>query len=270
MDIEMPSAQTQIAVRYGLQVVPLHGLEFLNVDEDRFVDVVVGESKAGRGGWVITPNTDIVRLAHEDPEIRALVREADALVADGMPLVWASHLQSTPLRGRVCGSNLIFSVPEAAAEAGLSVFLLGGAGDTGEITAQILKNRSPSLKIVGTYSPPFGFEKDPAQFDAMISRISEAAPDIVFVALSFPKGERLIQKIRKAAPNAWWIGVGAAFDFVSGVIKRAPEWMQQTGTEWLFRLSQDPKRLAERYLVHDLPFAAQLLRGAVRRRVLGR
>ena len=270
MDHAIPSAQTQIAVRYGLQVVPLHGLEFLNVDEDRFVDVIVGEAKAGRGGWVITPNTDIVRLTHEDPEIRALVRKADALVADGMPLVWASHLQSTPLRGRVCGSNLIFSIPEAAAAAGLSVYLLGGAGDTGDITAQILTNRSPNLNIVGTYSPPFGFEKDDAQFDMMIQRISEAAPDIVFVALSFPKGERLIQRIRKAAPKAWWIGVGAAFDFVSGVIKRAPEWMQQTGTEWIFRLSQDPKRLAGRYLVHDLPFAAQLLRGAMLRRIQGR
>ena len=189
VDHPIASAQTQIAVRHGLQVVSLHGLEFLNVDENRFVDVIVGESKAGRGGWVITPNTDIVRLAHEKPEIRALVREADALVADGMPLVWASHLQSTPLRGRVCGSNLIFSIPEAAAEAGLSVYLLGGAGDTGEITARILKNRSPSLNIVGTYSPPFGFEKDETQFDTMIDRISEAAPDIVFSAFSLSKPE---------------------------------------------------------------------------------
>lgn len=270
MHTRLPNAQTEIAVRHGLQVVSLHGLEFLNVDERRFVDVIVGESKAGRGGWVITPNTDIVRLAAADPEIRTLVRAADALVADGMPLVWASHLQQTPLRGRVCGSNLIYSIPRAAAEADLSVYLLGGAGDTGETTARILRARYPSLRLVGTYSPPFGFEKDEAEFDTMLERIREAKPSIVFVALSFPKGERLIQKIRMAAPSAWWIGVGAAFDFVSGAIRRAPPWMQSTGTEWLYRLSQDPKRLAERYLVHDLPFAAQLLRAAVRRRLQGR
>ena len=252
--------------RFGVPTIELHGLTFLNVDEPRFVELLVDEGRAGRGGWVITPNTDILRLCHEDPQIHALVGRADVLVADGMPLVWASHVQKTPLQGRICGSDLIHSIPEAAARAGLSLYMLGGKDDTGEQTGRILTARNPGLRIVGTYSPPFGFEKDPAQFETMEQRIREAEPDIVFVALSFPKGERLIERIRHARPQAWWIGVGAAFDFVSGEIQRAPEWMQDTGTEWVYRISQDPKRLAKRYLVHDLPFAAALFSRSLRRR----
>lgn len=263
------STRVSAAERFGVPTVELHGLEFLNVDEARFVELLVDEARAGRGGWVITPNTDIVRLTHGDRDIFELVRSADALVADGMPLVWASHLQQTPLSGRVCGSDLIHSIPEAAAHAGLSLYLLGGKDGTGEQTGHILTARNPGLKIAGHYSPPFGFEKDPSQFETMSAKIREAKPDIVFVALSFPKGERLIQQIRECAPKAWWVGVGAAFDFVSGDIERAPEWMQDTGTEWLFRLTRDPKRLAQRYLVHDLPFAAKLFSRSLKRRFGG-
>lgn len=256
------------ARRFGVPVVELEGLRFLDVDPAAFVSLVVSESQAGRGGWVITPNTDILRQTYEDPEIHALVASADALVADGMPLIWASRLQRTPLHGgRICGSDLISSVPAAAAPAGLSLYLLGGAGDTGEQTARALQARHPSLRIAGIFSPPFGFEKHPEQIEDMRARVAEAKPDIVFVALSFPKGERLIKQIRDACPQAWWIGVGAAFDFVAGSIERAPEWMQATGTEWVFRMAQDPKRLVRRYLWHDLPYAGVLFTHAMRRRL---
>lgn len=254
--------------RFGVPVIELEGLTFLDIDAAGFVDLVVTECEAGRGGWVITPNTDILRQTHEDPEIHALVASADVLVADGMPLIWASRLQRTPLHGgRICGSDLIFSVPAAAARAGLSLYMLGGAGDTGEQTARELQARHPSLRIAGMHSPPFGFEKHPEQIEEMRALVAEAQPDIVFVALSFPKGERLIREIRSACPSAWWIGVGAAFDFVAGSIERAPTWMQTTGTEWVFRMAQDPKRLVRRYLWHDLPYAGVLFTNAMRRRL---
>jgi N-acetylglucosaminyldiphosphoundecaprenol N-acetyl-beta-D-mannosaminyltransferase len=258
------------ARRLGVRVVELEGLPFLDIDHAGFVELVVSESRAGRGGWVITPNTDILRQAHDDPDVHALVASADALVADGMPLIWASRLQNTPLHGgRICGSDLIFSIPAAAARAGLSLYLLGGAGDTGQQTARELVARDPSLRIVGMHSPPFGFEKHPEQIEQMRALLAEAQPDLVFVALSFPKGERLIRQLRDVLPRAWWIGVGAAFDFVAGAIERAPAWMQTTGTEWVFRMVQDPKRLVRRYLWHDLPYAGVLFTDAVRRR-LGR
>lgn len=252
--------------RFGVDTVELQGLTFLNVDEGRFIELVVSESRQGRGGWVATPNTDILRQAHEDPQIRVLLQKADALVADGMPLVWASRLQRTPLRhGRVCGSDLIESLPVAAAAAGLSIYLLGGAGDAAERTRAKLEAQLPMLRVVGTYSPPFGFERDPRQYQTMRALVADAAPDIVFVALSFPKGEWLIQRIRDALPNAWWIGVGAAFDFVSGHFRRAPGIMKHTGTEWVFRMIQDPRRLGRRYLVHDLPYVGILFASSLRR-----
>lgn len=258
--------------RFGVRTVQLEGLPFLDVDAERFVKLVVDESQAGRGGWVITPNTDILRQVHEDPQVHALVASADALVADGMPLIWASRVQRTPLQGgRICGSDLIFSIPAAAARADRSLYLLGGAGDTGEQTKRELEARNPGLRIVGTHSPPFGFEKRPEELETMRRLLAEAQPDIVFVALSFPKGERLIaqlrDELREVLPAAWWIGVGAAFDFVAGAIERAPEWMQHTGTEWVFRMAKDPKRLVRRYLWHDLPYAGVLFADALRRRL---
>ena len=256
-----------LAARHGVPTVDLRGLTFLDLDEARFVRLVVDEAKAGRGGWVVTPNADIVRLVDEDPTLEAMVRSADALIADGMPLVWASHLQGTPLRGRVCGSDLIWSLPQAAAEAGLSIFLLGGTEGTEIETARTLQSRNPTLRIVGTHSPPFGFERDPSELATIRARIEDARADIVFVALGFPKGERLIERLREASPNAWWLGVGAAFDFVAGRYARAPEWAQRSGLEWLFRLRQDPDRLVDRYIRRDLPFVVRLLAGALQARI---
>lgn len=257
-----------LAARHGVSTVDLRGLTFLDLDEAQFVRLIVAEAREGRGGWVVTPNADIVRLTDEDPDLLALVQSADALIADGMPLVWATKLQGTPLRGRVCGSDLMLSLPVAAADAELSVFLLGGAEGTETETARILRETSPRLIVAGTHSPPFGFEREETEIAAIRTSLARANPDIVFVALGFPKAERLIQRVRDVCPNAWWIGVGAAFDFVAGRYSRAPLWAQQVGLEWLFRLRQDPDRLVDRYLRRDLPFVARLFIGALRQRIV--
>jgi len=253
--------------RFSLNTIDVEGFPFLDLNEQQFVELVVNERKQGRGGWAITPNCDILRQAHTDSKLRALFHSADAIVADGMPIIWASRIQGTPLRGgRVCGSDLIYSIPAQCAAAGLSIYLLGGVDGSGERTAEILKDKNPSLKIVGTYSPPFGFEKHPEEYERMRALITEAKPDVIFVALSVPKSERLIQEIRASAPDAWWIGVGASFDFVSGTLERAPGLMQRLGLEWLYRMKQDPKRLVRRYLRDDLPYAALMFFNAIRRR----
>lgn len=253
--------------RFGLKTIDVEGFPFLDVNEHQFVELVVNERQQGRGGWAITPNCDILRQAHADTKLRALFHSADAIVADGMPIIWASRVQGTPLNGgRVCGSDLIYSIPAACARAGLSIFLLGGVNGSGERTAAILKERNPNLNVVGMYSPPFGFEKHLEQYEHMRALIHESKPDVIFVALSVPKSERLIQEIRASAPDAWWIGVGASFDFVSGEIERAPGLMQRIGLEWLYRMAQDPKRLVRRYLRDDLPYAALMFLNAMKRR----
>jgi N-acetylglucosaminyldiphosphoundecaprenol N-acetyl-beta-D-mannosaminyltransferase len=179
-----------------------------------------------------------------------------------MPLIWASRLQGTPLPERVSGSHIIWSIPRAAAERGRSVFLLGGAPGAADACAQVLRSRFPALVITGTYCPPFGFENSDAEMAKIREAVAASPADIVFVALSFPKGERLIERIRAAAPRAWWIGVGISFSFVAGDVKKAPRWLQVAGLEWMHRLVQEPRRLARRYLVDGLPFAARLLTGS--------
>jgi N-acetylglucosaminyldiphosphoundecaprenol N-acetyl-beta-D-mannosaminyltransferase len=105
--------------------------------------------------------------------------------------------------------------------------------------------------------------------EAMEAALVEAAPDIVFVGLGSPKQERLALRLRTALPATWWIGVGVSFSFVTGAVRRAPKWMQVCGVEWLHRLFSEPRRLARRYLVDGLPFAARLMCWAVARRVRG-
>jgi N-acetylglucosaminyldiphosphoundecaprenol N-acetyl-beta-D-mannosaminyltransferase len=131
------------------------------ITEAECVRHICDELDAGRGGMVVTPNLDHLRRYGNDVNFGALVAEAELVVADGMPLVWASRLQGTPLPERVAGSNLISSLSAAAAERGRSIYLLGGAPGTAVGAGEALRSRFPAVKVVGTYCPPFGFDKDP-------------------------------------------------------------------------------------------------------------
>jgi N-acetylglucosaminyldiphosphoundecaprenol N-acetyl-beta-D-mannosaminyltransferase len=220
----------------------------------------------GGGGWAITPNLDQLRLYCEDPSLQPMYEQADLVLADGMPLIWAARLQRTPLPQRVPGSELIYTLTAAAARAGRSVFLLGGNPGAADGAAIELRRLDPSLKIAGTFCPPFGFEKDPQEMRRINDALAAANPDIVFVGLGFPKQERLIEILRPAFPRAWFLGVGVSFSFVSGQIKRAPRWLQKLGLEWVHRMAQEPSRLFRRYVLQDLPFALRLFAVVSRQR----
>ena len=249
----------------SLPSIRLHGVRLHAITERKAIEHILEELDAGRGGTVVTPNLDHIRRATRDLSFGALVAEADLVVADGMPLIWASRLQGTPLPQRVAGSDLISTLSAAAGNRGKSIFLLGGAPGTAEAAAEVLKRDNPPLKIVGTYCPPIGFEENDAEMARIITMLKAAAPDIVFVALGSPKQENLIQRIRSILPKSWWLGVGISFSFLCGDVRRAPRWLQRIGLEWLHRLSQDPKRLFHRYIIVGLPFGAQLMtRAAVR------
>lgn len=250
-----------------IPIVDLLGVRLLAITEAKCVSFVMDELEAGRGGWVITPNLDILQKAFKDTSIRRMLAKAEVLVADGMPLIWASRMQGTPLPERVAGSNMISTLCAAAARAERSIFLLGGMPGVADAAAEVLRERCPGLEVRGTYCPPFGFEKDEAEMARLRAAVSASEADIVFVALGFPKGERLTDEIRSLLPNAWWVGVGISFSFLTGDVKRAPPWMQAAGLEWVHRLKQEPRRLARRYLVDDLPFAGRLFASAAVRRL---
>lgn len=243
----------------GLPTIKLHGIELNAITEARCVEHVLDELDGGNGGVLVTPNLDHLRRCARDLTFNALLDEASVVVADGMPLVWASRVQRTPLPERIAGSDLISSLSAGAAGRGHSVFLLGGAPGTAESAAAVLTTRSPGLKIAGVHCPPLGFEKNQDAMNAVIAALIEAKPSIVFVALGSPKQEYLINRIRKVLPDAWWLGVGVSFSFLSGDVKRAPAWMRRTGLEWFHRLIQEPRRLFHRYVMVGLPFGLALM-----------
>jgi N-acetylglucosaminyldiphosphoundecaprenol N-acetyl-beta-D-mannosaminyltransferase len=289
--------------------VQLDGTGIDRITEAEVVAVVRDALAHGRGGRIITPNIDILRRAQTDEEVRRQLADADLIVADGMPLVWASRLGGTPLPERVAGSSLIWSLSEGLGRDGRSVFVIGGApstagsasssaaysasssasssaaySDSGSASgsaaysdsdgaaraADRLAASCPGLRIAGTLSPDFGFEQDPRAYADVCAEVADAAPDLVFVGLGFPKQERVIDRLRTALPRAWFIGCGAAVNFVAGDVDRAPRWMQRTGLEWAHRLGLEPRRLAGRYLRHDAPYALRLLAQAPAQRAVRR
>jgi N-acetylglucosaminyldiphosphoundecaprenol N-acetyl-beta-D-mannosaminyltransferase len=246
--------------------VNLLGVRLVPWTEREVVEHVFGTNgHPRRGGWIITANVDILRQITRDPALRQLQTRATITVADGMPLVWASRIQRTPLPERITGAALLPILSAGAAQRGNSVYLLGGEAGVADAAASRLRSRHPGLRVAG-WSPPFGIESTDAGLDQIRSRISANRPDIVFCGFGFPKQERVISRLLDSAPDAWFIGCGAALSFAAGRVSRAPVWMQRAGLEWLHRLFQDPRRLFRRYIIDDIPFAARLLFQSILRR----
>ena len=246
-----------------LPTIELRGVAFHSITEAQCIAWILSEIDMGRGGWALTVNLDYLRRLVRSVEYAKLCADATLVVADGMPVVWASRIQGTPLPQRVAGSDLISTLSDAAAKVGRSVFLLGGDPGTAQASAEILKARHPSLAIAGIHCPPHGFENDPQECALIKRLLSEAQPDIIYVALGGPKTEKLIAQIRETLPHAWWLGVGISFSFLCGRVRRAPRWVQKVGLEWMHRLVQEPSRLVGRYFRDDLPFALTLMTSAV-------
>ncbi len=239
--------------------VLLAGVDLDRLTEQQVVAHVLEQLSLGHGGWVATPNADICRAVSRDHALRALLNGASLAVPDGMPLLWAAQLKGDPLPERVTGASLIYSLSEAAALHGRSVYLLGGEPGVADEAGERLRHRYPGLKVAGTDAPPRGFDGRQDGVEEVRAKVEAAAPDIVYVGLGFPKQEHLIANLRPSLPGAWFIACGAAIPFAAGALQRAPVWMQRNGLEWLFRLVSEPRRLVKRYLVDDLPFAARLL-----------
>lgn len=201
-----------------------------------------------RGGYVIIRDVHGVMRAQSDLELLRIHRRADMITPDGMPLVWVSRQRGRSEVGRVCGPDLLPAVCERTQGRGIRHYFYGGAEGVPERLAAKLRERFPELTIVGTESPPFRPLTE-AEDDATVARIRAADPHVVWVGLSTPKQEQWMAAHASRLPNVVLIGIGAAFDFHVGSVKRAPVWMQRTGTEWLFRLVSEPRRLWRRYLV---------------------
>lgn len=209
---------------------------------------------SGGEDYALTPNVDHVVQADSDPYLRRIYTECPLVLADGMPLIWASRFLGAPLKEKISGSDFLVNFCPVAAKKGYRLFFLGGKDDAVEISASILRESYPGLQVVGTCSPPLGFEKIPAANRRVVEKIIAADPDIIFVGLGTPKQEKWIYENRHLYRTSLSFPVGAGFDFLSGKSRRAPGWMRRLGLEWLWRLALEPGRLFRRYLVRDMKF----------------
>jgi len=225
------------------------------------IDEIDALVAAGRGGMVATPNVDHVVVAERREDFREAYATADLVLADGMPIVWASRLLGAPLPEKVSGSDLVFPLMERAAERGWRVFLLGAGPGIAEAAAESLR-RKPGVEVVGTAAPHVrcGQGEDDPEGDAAAGVIRAARPQLLLVAFGAPKQELWMHKHRVDLSPAVMVGVGASLDFLAGRVRRAPRWVSRAGFEWLWRLVREPRRLWRRYLVDDPRFLGVLWR----------
>ena len=202
--------------------------------------------------YVVTPNVDHIVRLESDAELQAVYRDADLVLTDGKPLIWIAKYYGTPIKEKVSGSDLFPLLCERAAEKGYRMFFLGAAEGVAAKAAENLKARYQGLEVCGVYSPPFGFEKDEAEMEKITALIREADPHILIVGLGCPKQEKFIYANRHRLGVPVSLGLGASLDFEAGNVSRAPAWMSDNGLEWLYRITQEPKRMIKRYLVDDL------------------
>lgn len=231
-------------------------LKFMNTEVDNLtmdeaLDAIDALIKKNNNSYVVTPNVDHIVQLETNRELQDVYANAALILTDGKPLLWIAKWYGTPIKEKLSGSDLFPLLCERAAKRGYKMFFLGAAEGVAAKAAENLAKRYQGLQVVGTYSPPFGFEKNQEEMEKIISMVKEAKPDILIVGLGCPKQEKFMYHHCKELEVPISFGLGASFDFEAGNIKRAPRWMANHGLEWLFRITQDPKRMARRYLVND-------------------
>lgn len=191
--------------------------------------------------------------AQHDGSFKRILNSADLVVPDGMPLVWLGRLRGFPVRRRVYGPELMMTFCQQTAPKGYRHFFLGGTPGLPERLSETLRRRIPALQIAGAFSPPFG-QVTPEEDEATEAMINATNADVVWVGLSEIKQDTWMYDHRGKLNAPVLVGIGAAFDFLAGTKRQAPEWMRENGLEWLFRLLQEPRRLWRRYLVYGSKF----------------
>lgn len=202
--------------------------------------------------YVVTPNSDIVVKMQDDSELKSICDNADLILTDGQIVVKLSRKTKYPIKERVCMTDFVWDVCDLADEKGYKVFLFGGKEDVLAKATENIKKKYPTLRIVDSYSPPFGFENNEEQLSEANRRIKESDADILIVFLGCPKQEKFIAKNREKYQVPISITMGGCVDFIAGGVSRAPQWMQDAGLEWFYRFLQEPKRMFRRYFIDDM------------------
>src|SRR3954467_8625386 len=238
--------------------IAILGVPFDNISGTETIRMIEQMVLSRRPHYLATANVDFLVQAAHDVELRRILFDAHLVLCDGTPLVWASRLLGNPLPERVAGSDVVPLLLELAAEKGFRPFFLGASQESLEKAVAKVRQKYPKLKLAGYYSPPYNtlLEMD---HEEIRTRILRAQPDLLFVGFGCPKQEKWINMHYRSLGVPVSVGIGGTIDFLAGKLARAPLWMQKSGTEWIFRLAQEPKRLLRRYCKDLWHFSGAIL-----------
>jgi N-acetylglucosaminyldiphosphoundecaprenol N-acetyl-beta-D-mannosaminyltransferase len=227
------------------------GCPFDAISFTETVDVMRRTLRDDRVLQIVPGNVDFVIKAKKDPTFASELWRAELVVADGVPITWAASLLQDPLRGRVSGTELVWSCAELSSDAGCGVAMIGSTGDVSIRTVDKMKERFPRALLHAIRTP---FPLGETENDELVEQIRNVNAKILLVALGAPRQERWVQANLERCSANIGIGIGSAFDIICGDKPRAPKWVQAMGLEWMQRMVLEPKRLGRRYFIEDSPF----------------
>ena len=231
---------------------PLLNTYVNNVNMDEAIQAIEDMIASEKKSYIVAINVDVVMKIENDSYLKDITDKADMVLVDGKPLEWIAKWHKRPIKAKISGSDLVPLLCERAAEKGYSIFIIGGKEGIAEKAKQNLERNLPGIRIVGTYAPPFGFEKDEKELNRINETISSAHPDILIVCFGCPKQEKWIYENYQKYDAKVSVCAGATVDFLAGNVNRAPKWMSDHGLEWFYRFLQEPKRMFKRYFIDDV------------------
>lgn len=234
---------------------PLLNTYVNNVDMDETLSSIDKMILSGEKSYVVAINVDVVMKIEADQYLKKITDNADMVLVDGKPLVWISKWHKHPVKAKISGSDLVPLLCEKARDKGYSVFIIGGKDGIADQAKANLEKNLPGINIVGTYAPPFGFEKDKNELEKINTMISDVHPDLLIACFGCPKQEKWIYENYQKYDAKVSVCAGATVDFLAGNVNRAPRWMSEHGLEWFYRFTQEPKRMFKRYFVDDIKVA---------------
>ncbi len=241
--------------------VSILGCDFDSLTLQQSVDAIFKLIGDGERGWISTVNVSILMMMRSDTRLKQFVDRSALIVADGQPLVWSAALLGGKLPERVTGIDLIDLVCARAASEDIGVFFLGATESVCQLAALQTQKNHPNLQL----NSSSGYFRS-HETTERVAAIRNSGAKILFVAMGVPRQERFIEENWDELGVAVAIGVGGSFDVIAGLRRRAPIWAQKAGLEWCFRLAQEPRRLAKRYLVTNSTFLFLLTRAIIRKR----
>ncbi len=261
------SLQPQSSRIHPPETVAVLGVPLAVTDYEQSLDWIDAMVQARQRGYVCVCNVHTVMASREDPELRAALLGSSLNVPDGQPLVWAINALGHSLVDRVYGPELMArACARAAASRQLRFYLYGGRNQGALVQLALnLRQSHDGLKIVGGYSPPHR-PLTPEEQDAVVAEINGSHADVVWVGIGVPKQEKWMAHLRAELEAPVLVGVGAAFDFHAGLVPQAPNWLQEAGLEWAYRLSHEPRRLWRRYTRYNPRFVRAFAGQVVRHR----